>query len=99
MMSLSKAVASGKTAALILLSVTSVAEQHQSIGEGRVMCSCPSLLLNINLCSGEQSWSGQVVVTISASTTTLTKSQGRVAPCQGGWAHMPLSCAHVYPSA
>ena len=50
MMSLSKAVASGKTAASKLLSVTSVAEQHQSIGEGRVMCSCPSLLLNINLC-------------------------------------------------
>ena len=38
-----------------------------------------------------------------ASTTTLTKSQERVAPyghaCQGGRAHMPLSCAHVYPSA
>ena len=53
MMSLSKAVASGKTAASKLLSVTSVAEQHQNhqgIGEGRVMCSCPSLLLNINLC-------------------------------------------------
>ena len=36
---------------------------------------------------------------ICASTTTLTKSQGRVAPCQGGRAHMPLSCAHVHPSA
>ena len=34
-------------------------------GRGALMCSCPSLLLNINLCYSKQSWSGQATVTMT----------------------------------
>ena len=34
------------------------------------MCSCPSLLLHINLCRGEQSWSERVNVTMHTKSST-----------------------------
>ena len=32
------------------------------------MCSCPSILLQINLCQGEQSWSRSEQVTVTMHT-------------------------------
>lgn len=33
------------------------------------MCSCPSVMLHINLCRGEQSWSEQVNVTMHTKSS------------------------------